>query len=132
MKKFETQPELSEHDTETQSEWMLLRVMLVDTWLMVATNLQLLKNKISVNVVVQSLSPVWLFAIPWTATCQASLSITNSQSLLKLMSIESAMPSNHLIPCLPLLLPPSVFPSIRVFSNESVLRIRRPKYFYHT
>ena len=68
-------------------------------------------------------------AIPWTAALQASLSITSSQSLLKLMSIESVMPSNHLILCHPLLLPPSVFPSIRVFSNESVLRIRWPKYW---
>ena len=64
---------------------------------------------------------------PWTAACQASLSITNSQSLLKFMSIESVMPSNHLI-CRPLLLPPSIFPSIRVFSSESVLCIRWPKY----
>ena len=64
---------------------------------------------------------------PWTAARQASLSITNSQSLLKLMSIKSVMPSNHLILCHPLLLPPSIFPSIRVFSNESVLRIRWPK-----
>ena len=63
-----------------------------------------------------------------TAACQASLSITNSQSLLKLMSIESVMPSNHLILCCPLLLSPSIFPSIRVFSNESVLRIRWPEY----
>ena len=68
------------------------------------------------------------FATPWTAAHQASLSITNSQSLLKLMSIESMMPSNHLI-CCSLLLPPSVFPSIRVFSNESVLRIRWPEYW---
>ena len=68
-----------------------------------------------------------LFAIP-TAAHQASLSITNSQSLLKLMSIESVMPSNHLILCCPLLLPPSIFPSIRVFSSESVLRIKWPKY----
>ena len=69
---------------------------------------------------VQSLSCVWLFVTPWTAARQASLSITNSRSLLKLMSIESMMPSNHLIFCHPLLLPPSIFPSIRVFSNESV------------
>ena len=68
-----------------------------------------------------SLCRVWLFATPWTAACQVSLSVTNSQSLLKLMSIESVMPSNHLILCDPLLLPPSVFPGIRVFSNESVL-----------
>ena len=66
---------------------------------------------------------------PWTVACQASLSITNSQSLLKLMSIESVMPSNHLILCQPLLLPPSIFLSIRVFSSESVLCIRWPKYW---
>ena len=72
---------------------------------------------------------VWLFVIPWTAARQASLSITNSQSLLKLMSIKLVMPSNHLILCRPLLLLPSIFPSIRVFSNESVLRIRWPKYW---
>ena len=78
---------------------------------------------------VPSLSHVQLFATPWTAARQASLSITNSQSLLKLMSIESVMPSNHFILCCPLLLPLSIFPSIRVFSNESVLRIRWPKYW---
>ena len=77
---------------------------------------------------VQSFSRVRLFATPWTAACQASLSITNSQSLLKLMSIESVMPSNHLILCHPLLLLLSIFPSIRVFPNESTLRIRWPKY----
>ena len=77
---------------------------------------------------VQSLSCVD-FANPWTAACRASLSITNSQVLLKLMSIESVMPSNHLILCHPLLLPPSIFPSIRVFYNESVLGIRWPKYW---
>ena len=77
---------------------------------------------------VQSLSHVQLFVTQWTA-CQASLSITNSQSLLKLMSIESVMPSNHLILCRPLLLPPSIFPSIRVFSDKSALRIRWPKYW---
>ena len=78
---------------------------------------------------VQSLSPVRLFVTPRTAACQASLSITNSQSLCKLTSIESVMPSNHLILCRPLLLLPSIFPSIRVFSNESVLHIRWPKYW---
>ena len=78
---------------------------------------------------VQLLSHVWLFATPWTVAHQASLSITNSWTSLKRMSIESVMPSNHLILCHPLLLPPSVFPSIRVFSNESVLRIRWPKYW---
>ena len=78
---------------------------------------------------VQSLSRVRLFATPWTTAHQASLSITSSQSLLKLMSIESVMPSNHLILCPPLLLLPSIFPSIRVFSSESVLCIRWPKYW---
>ena len=78
---------------------------------------------------VQLLSHVRLFVTPWTAAHQASLSITNSQSLLKLMSIESVMPSNHLIFCHLLLLPPSLFPSIKVFSNESVLHIRWPKYW---
>ena len=78
---------------------------------------------------VQSLSHIWLFATPWTAARQASLSIINSRSLLKLMSIESVMPSNHVIFCYPLLLLPSIFPSIRVFSNESALRIRWPKYW---
>ena len=77
----------------------------------------------------QSLSCVRLFVTPWIAACQASLSITNSQSLLKLMSFESVMPSYHLILCHPLLLPSSIFPSIRVFSNESVLCIRWPKYW---
>ena len=78
---------------------------------------------------VPSLSRVRLFATPWTAAHQASLSISNSQSLPKLMSIESVMPSNHLILCRPLLLPPAIFPSIRVFSNESALHIRWPKYW---
>ena len=78
---------------------------------------------------VQSLSRVQLFATPWTAACQASLSITSSQSLLKLMSTELVMPSNHLILCHSLLLPPSIFPSIRIFSNESALHIRWPKYW---
>ena len=78
---------------------------------------------------VQLLSHVWLFAIPWTAAHQASLSITNSQSPPKPMSMESMMPSNHLILCRPLLLLPSIFPSIRVFSNESALCIRWPEYW---
>ena len=78
---------------------------------------------------VQPLSHVRLFVTPWIAPCQDSLSVTNSWSLLKLMSIESMMPSNHLIFCRPLLLSSSIFPSIRVFSNESVLRIRWPKYW---
>ena len=78
---------------------------------------------------VQLFSHVWLFVTPWTAVCQASLSITSSQSLHKLMSIESVMPSNHLILCHPLLLLPSIFPRIRVFSNELVLHIRWPKFW---
>ena len=92
--------------------------------------------RVAVNLVIviqfsslQSLSHVWLFVTPGIAARQASLSITNSQSLLKLMSIELVMPSNHCIFCHPLLLPPSIFPSIRVFSNESVLFIRWPKYW---
>ena len=80
-------------------------------------------------VAVQLLSCVWLFVTPWTAACLASLSSTISQSLLKLMPIKSVMPSNHLILCHPLLLPPSIFPSIRVFSNELALCIRWPKYW---
>ena len=79
---------------------------------------------------VQSLSRVWLFATPWTAAHQASLSITDSWSSFKLMSIESVMPSNQLILCHPLLLLPSIFPTIRVFSNESTLHIRWPKYYW--
>ena len=78
---------------------------------------------------IQSLSRVRLFATPWIASRQASLSITNSQSLLKFMSIKLVTPSNHFILCRPLLLPPSIFPSIRVFSNQSVLLIRWPKYW---
>ena len=88
------------------------------------------QDKISVTLTsVQSLSHVRLFATPWTAAHQASLSITSPQSLLKLTSIESVVPFNHLILCHPLLLLPSIFPNIRVFSNESVLRIRWPKYW---
>ena len=78
---------------------------------------------------VQLLSRVWLFTTPWTTACQASLSITNSRSSHKPMSIDSVMPSSHLILCRPLLLLPSIFPSIRVFSNESALRIRWPNYW---
>ena len=78
---------------------------------------------------VQSLSCVRLFATPWTAACQASLSIANSQSLLRFMSTESVVPSNHFILCCPLLLPPSIPPSIRVFPNEAALHIRWPKYW---
>ena len=87
------------------------------------------RKSLWVSVQFSSLSRVQLFATPWTAIHQASLSITNSRSLLKLMSIKSVMLSIHLILCRPLLLPPSIFPSIRVFSEESVLRIRWPKYW---
>ena len=88
-------------------------------------------NQLNVDVLssVQSLSRVRLFATPWTAARQASLSITNSWSLLKLMSIESVMPSNHLILCCPRLLPPSLFRSVRVFSSESVFCIRGAKVY---
>ena len=78
---------------------------------------------------VQSLSRVWLFATPWIAACQSSLSITNSRSSPRLMCIESVMPSSHLILCRPLLLLPPIPPSIRVFSNESTLHMRWPKYW---
>ena len=78
---------------------------------------------------VQSLSHVWLFATPWTAARQASLSITNSRSLPQLTSIESVMPSNHLILCCPFLLLPSIFANVKVFANESALHIRWPKYW---
>ena len=81
------------------------------------------------NCSVQSLSHVHLFATPWTAASQASLSIINSPSLLRFMPVESVMPSNHLILCHPLLLLPSIFPNVRVFSSESVVRIRWPKYW---
>ena len=90
---------------------------------------QILRTKILKSVVVQSLSCVWLFVTPWTAAGQASLSFTISQSLLKLMSIESVIPSYDLILCHPLLLLPSIFPSTRVFSNELALLIRWPKYW---
>ena len=86
-------------------------------------------NSVSLFSSVQSLSRVQLFTIPWTVACQASLSIINSQSLPKLMSILSVKPSNHLILCCPLPLPPAIFPSIRDFSDESVVRIRWPKYW---
>ena len=88
-----------------------------------------LNSFLEVNFVVQLLSHIHLFATPWTAAHQASLSFTISQGLLKLMSIELMMPSNHLVLCCPLLLLPSVFPSIRVFSKELVLRIRCSKYW---
>ena len=85
-------------------------------------------ESISSSVQFSSIAQLCLFVTPWTAACQSSLSITNSWSMLKLISIESVMPSNHLIPCRRLILLPSVFPSMRIFSNESVLCIRWPKY----
>ena len=94
---------------------------LLDGWLWAFSSVQFSS--------VQLLSHVWLFLPPWTAAFQASLSITNSRSLHKLMFIKSVMPSNHFILCRPLLLLPSIFPSIRVFSNESALYMRWPKYW---
>ena len=102
------------------STWISIKITCVD--------LISRQNQVSVSSV-QSLSHGWLLVTPWNAARQASLSITNSQSLLKLMSFKLVMPSNHLILCRPLLLLPSFFPSIRVFSNESVLCNRWPKYW---
>ena len=93
------------------------------TWYIISTQLMFVFSS------VQSLSRVWLFVTPWTTACQVSLSIINFWSLPKLMSTESVMPSNHLILCHPLLLLPSIVPSITVFSNESALHIRWPKYW---
>ena len=88
-----------------------------------------LPNRVYENITIQSLSCVWLFVTPWTIACQASLSFTMFWSLLKLMSIESVTPSNHLILCRPFLLLPSIFPSFWVFSNDSALHIRWPNYW---
>ena len=96
---------------------------------MIGRNHKLFLSLLSSTVSVQSLSHIRLFVTPWTAAHQTSLSITNSRGLPTLMSIESVMPSNHLIFCRPLLLLPSIFPSIRVFSNESALHMRWPKYW---
>ena len=104
-----------------------LKAESVSTWIVGET--VLVSRLVSHSAVVQSLSHVWFSATPWTAAGQASLSFIISWSLLKLRSIESTMPSNHLIPSCPLLLLPSIFSSIRVFSNESTLRIRWPKYW---
>jgi len=97
--------------------------------LLVCSSIDGCSGCLQVSISVQTLSRVRLFATPWTAARQASLSITNYQSSLRLTSIESVMPSSHLILCRPLLLLPSIFPSIRVFSNESALRIRWPTYW---
>ena len=107
----------------------MMNMLLTEEHLYTFTRILLLLTCYSILVSVQLLSRVWLFATPWTAARQASLSITNSWSLLKLMSIDSVIPSNHLILCHPLLLLPSIFPSIRVFSNESALPIRWPVYW---
>ena len=108
--------------------WSNLKVTISSSWCSVQPCLYWVSISLLVFVV-QSLSCVWPFATPWSAACQASLSITNSQSLLKLVSIESVISSNHLILCCPPLLLPSVFPSIRVFSNELSLRIMWTKYW---
>ena len=105
------------------------REMKESEWLSWSHAVKGLKAKVKDRVVVQSLSCVQLFTTPWTAALQASLSFTVSQSLLKLASVESVVPSSRLILCRPLLLLPSIFPSIRVFSNESALLIRWPKYW---
>ena len=115
----------AKHQRTNAFEQWCLRTLLRVPWAARRSNQWILKEISSV----QSLSCVRLFATPWTATRQASLSLTDSWSLLKLMSIESMMPSNHLILCHPLLLLPSILPSIRVFSNESALCIRRPEYW---
>ena len=94
-----------------------------------AFSIAFLESRKGYLIVVQLLNHVWLFVTPWIAACQASLSFTISWSLFKLMSIESMVPSNHLLLCLPLLLLPSIFPSIKISSNESARRIRRPKYW---
>ena len=109
--------------------WSMVSQRVGHDWGPFTLYLEILKSRSDYQVQVQLLSHVWLVVTPWTAARQASLSITNSQSLLKLMSIELVMPSNHLILCHPLLLPPSIFPSIRVFSSESALRIKWPKYW---
>ena len=106
---------------EGEMEWVICGYILQDEYV--------LKMDDGDDCLVQSLHRVRLFGTPWTAACQAFLSITNSRSLLKLMSIESVMPSNHLVLCCPLLLLPSIFPRIRVFSKESILHIRWPKYW---
>ena len=93
------------------------------------TSLAFWQTLLNHNTSLQSLNHVRFFVIPWTAVHQTSLSITNSSSILKLIPVESVIPSSHLIPCCPLLFLPSIFPSVRVFSNESVLHIRWPKYW---
>ena len=114
---------------ENPIDWWAKVFGVAKGWTQLGTYAWLSLHVVFDSVSFQLLSPVWLFMIPWTAAGQASLSFTNSRSLPKLMPIESVMPSNHLILYCPLLLPPSIFPSIRVFSNESALRMRWPKYW---
>ena len=109
--------------------YKIFKVYLPSIWNNTLNSHSLNMQKLTQFSSVQSLNRVWLFVTPLTAACQASLSITNSWSLHKLMSVELVMPSNHLVPYYPLLLPHSIFPNIRVFSNESVLHIRWPKYW---
>ena len=116
---------IKEKSCKETSTWVLLTTSDKQVWLFIIYAVSIQKGFSSV----QSLSRVRLFATPWTAACQASLSLTNSWSPAKPMSTESVMPSNHLILCHPLLLLPSIFPSIRVFSDESALHIRWPKYW---
>ena len=115
---------------ESEEEWKNLLIKVIEEREKAGLKLNIQNLKITASSPissVQSLSRVWLLATPWTAECQASLSITNFQSPPKPISIESVMPSNHFIFCCPLLLLPSFFPSIRVYSNESALRMRWPK-----
>ena len=118
---------VSSRDFCTQKDPAVFLFSLITSWSWEEQMQDKKGDKILDSVVIQSLSRVQLFVTPWTAAQQGSLSITNSWSLLKLMSIELVMPSNHLIRCHPLLLLPSIFPSIRVFSSESDLHIRWPK-----
>ena len=112
------------HSTWTTEKWLCLKndFKKSDTYLQTVIWIQFVKW-------VQSLSRVWLFVTSWTAVCRASLSLSVSRSLLKLISIELVMPSNLLVPSCPLLLLPSIFPSIRVFCKESALCLRWPKYW---
>ena len=132
-------PELSQGSLwGVAAVWWLLGQVFFPSWVLsglsslpsnVGCNCKWLWYPLLTSVSVQLLSHVWLFVIPWTAPCQASLAITNSRNSPKPISIELMMPSNHFILCHPLLLPPSIFPGIRVFSNESALCIRWPKYW---
>ena len=113
----------------SETSWNVHKYVIIKSYNKIISDIKLDWNLCLIFSSVRSLSHVWLFATPRTAACQASLSLTNSWILHKLMSIESVMPSNHLTLCLPLLLPPSVFPRIRAFSNKSGLHIRWPKYW---